>query len=328
MQIHRVQGNDIKDALQRARGIVGDDAFLLGHEATGSGGVTVSVARRTEGVKPVKPSKPAPAQAPQTDETNPGLRDVQRRLLRHGCSSKWSQVVRDAVAELGGRGTHAIDVAAKEIARSIKTAPSPKVGSKTRAFALVGPTGVGKTTTLAKLAVQLTRAGRRVGIVSLDTFRAGAVEQLSTYAELLGCSLDVAHDGDELARVLERSKHLQVVLIDTAGRSPRSQAEIETLASTLERGAEVLPLETWLVLSAATQRGDLKDTAEAFKRLKPGSAIVTKLDETGRPGAVLETLARSNLDLAFLANGQDVAGNLSRPRPDDVADLLLRGRLA
>jgi len=329
MQIHRVQGQDIKDALERARGLVGDDAVLLGHEATSSGGVTVSVARRPQEATPMSSTKtPTRLAPPAREPANPGLRDVQRRLLRHGCSSRWSQEVRHAVAELGGLGTHAIDVAATVLGRAIQVAPSPKVGSKARAFALVGPTGVGKTTTLAKLAVQLTRAGRRVGIVSLDTYRAGALEQLSTYAELLGCSVDVARDGEELAGVLERSKHLQAILIDTAGRSPRVQSEIEVMSAVLDRGAHVMPIDRWLVLSAATQRGDLKDAAEAFARLRPDAAIVTKLDETRRPGAVLETLARNGLDLAFLADGQDVAGNLARPRTDDVADLLLRGRLA
>lgn len=327
MQIHRVQGHDIKDALERARGLVGDDAVLLGHEATSSGGVTVSVARRPAGVATLEP-RPATPPAPATDDANPGLRDVQRRLLRHGCSSRWSRSLRDAVGELGGRGTHAIDVAARVIARSLRIAPSPKVGAKARAFALIGPTGVGKTTTLAKLAVQLTRAGRRVGMISLDTYRAGAIEQLSTYAELLECPLEVARDGDELVAALERTKHVQAVLIDTPGRSPRTTSEIEALAKDLERGSEVMPLDRWLVLSAATQRGDLKDATGALAPLGPNAAVVTKLDETGRPGAVLETLGRAGIGLAFLADGRDVAGHLRRPRPDDLADLLLRGRLA
>jgi len=206
----------------------------------------------------------------------------------------------------------------RALEESLAVAPPirPVAGAK-RVAALVGPTGVGKTTTVAKLAADLKlRRGARVGLLTVDSYRIAAVEQLRTYADIIDVPLAAA-DGPEAARrALDDLGPLDVVLVDTAGRSPRDEERIRELGDLL---AAIRPDEVHLVLGASTSRRGLRAAADLFAPARPDRLILTKLDEAETLGPLLAVLGPDDRPVAYLATGQDV--------PDDLepAD---RGRLA
>jgi flagellar biosynthesis protein FlhF len=175
--------------------------------------------------------------------------------------------------------------------------------------AVVGPTGVGKTTTIAKLAARWALKHRSTGlaIVSTDSYRIGAREQLQTYARILGCPLHAADSARELTQVLERLRGKQLVLIDTAGVGPRDERLGEQLGM-LRQGAP--RASVMLALPAQGESHALQEITAAFAPLAPRACILTKVDEAASFGAALSTAVRNRLPIAYLCNGQRV--------PEDV----------
>ncbi len=176
--------------------------------------------------------------------------------------------------------------------------------------ALVGSTGVGKTTTVAKLAAQYVyRHGKEsVAIISTDSFRIGGQEQLATFARVLGVEFATASSAKELTLRLREFKHRSLVLIDTAGMSQRDMLLAGQLQALYEGSTEIKP---YLVLSAASQLRVTMEIIEAFRDLPLKGAIVTKLDEAGTLGPALSGLIRHKLPLTYTCDGQDV--------PEDIA---------
>jgi flagellar biosynthesis protein FlhF len=178
-----------------------------------------------------------------------------------------------------------------------------------RVVALVGPTGVGKTTTVAKLAANYRlREKLRVGLITVDTYRIAAVEQLRTYADIIDLPMEVVSTPREMREAVARMHDMDLVLMDTAGRSPRDEVKIQELKSLL---AEAQADEVHLVLSCVGSAGNLATTAEKFSAVGTTALIMTKLDEATGLGNVLPLLRRSRLPLSYLTNGQNV--------PDDIA---------
>ena len=186
-----------------------------------------------------------------------------------------------------------------------------------RIVALIGPTGVGKTTTIAKLAANFRlKEKRRVGLITVDTYRIAAVEQLRTYADIIDLPMHVVSTAREMREAIRRMNDLDLVLMDTAGRSPRDEVRIRELKALLdEAGAN----EVHLVLSGVTGSRTLVQTAERFGPVGPTAMVLTKLDEATSLGNVLPLLRSSRLPLSYLTNGQNV--------PDDI-ETADAGRLA
>ncbi|NND43794.1 MAG: flagellar biosynthesis protein FlhF [Xanthomonadales bacterium] len=183
-------------------------------------------------------------------------------------------------------------------------------------IALCGPTGVGKTTTLAKMAAHYAlNFGRdQLALVTTDSFRIGAREQLATFARLLEVPLHVAEDGPTLHRVLENLRHKHLVLIDTAGISQRDErltAHLETLND------KSLALQFYLTLSANAHPETLDEAIRAFGQVPLKGCVLTKLDEASRLGASLSAVMRQGLPLTWLTDGQRV--------PEDLHDAAGRG---
>jgi flagellar biosynthesis protein FlhF len=179
--------------------------------------------------------------------------------------------------------------------------------------ALVGPTGVGKTTLIAKLAARwvLRHGARDIAIVSTDSIRIGAQEQVHTLGRLLGVPAYAIDGAAELAELLDHVGERRLVLIDSAGlsqRDPRLATELETLSNASER------LETSIVLSAAAQAGAIEQSLERFAAARPTTCCVTKLDEATSLGGTLSALIRTKLPLAYLSDGQQVPEDLSPAR--------------
>jgi flagellar biosynthesis protein FlhF len=178
---------------------------------------------------------------------------------------------------------------------------------------LVGPTGVGKTTTIAKLAARFAlRHGRRhVALVTTDSYRIGAHEQLRTYGRILGVPVQVASDCDELTHVLEHCSPHKLTLIDTAGVSHRDLRLTEQLA-TLKVGG--VPIKNYLVLSSTGQRNLQDEVLRAFAPAGLCGCILTKIDEAASLGETLSVLIQHKLPVAFVSDGQKVPDNLHPAR--------------
>jgi flagellar biosynthesis protein FlhF len=217
--------------------------------------------------------------------------------------SEAGKQVGDEAAALKAR---LVDVMESRIATS---GPIAIVSGRRRVVALVGPTGVGKTTTLAKLAANFRlRERRRVGLVTVDTYRIAAVEQLRTYAEIIDLPMEVVSNPSDMRRALDRLGECDLVLLDTAGRSPRDEVRIQELKSILE---EARADEVHLVLSAASGCGPMRLAAERFAPAGVTSLLLTKLDEAATLGPAFAWLQRSGHRLSYLTHGQNV--------PDDIA---------
>ncbi len=189
--------------------------------------------------------------------------------------------------------------------------------------AFVGPTGVGKTTTVAKIAASLKlRHGARVGLITCDTYRIAAVDQLRTYAEIIGLPLEVALSPGQMRQARQRLNDLDVVLIDTAGRSQNDADRIGELAA-MVKAAE--PHETHLVLSSVASEKVLLREAQAFSTVGVNRVVLTKLDEAAGLGAVLRVVRQIGRGVSYITTGQEVPQHLESARPSRLAELVLGG---
>lgn len=196
-------------------------------------------------------------------------------------------------------------------------------GSAPHVVALLGPTGVGKTTTIAKLAAYFSlQKGMRVSLITADTYRISAVEQLKTYAEIMGLQLEIVYAPQELAKALAKCKGSQLVLLDTAGRSPKNQEQLEELQLLL---SQVPQAEKHLVLSLTTCNRDALEIAKRFSVCAPDKVLFTKLDEASRCGVILNVLQQFPMKLSYVTNGQNVPDDLQIVSPAWLAKELLRG---
>ncbi len=187
--------------------------------------------------------------------------------------------------------------------------------------ALIGPTGVGKTTTLAKLAANFRlRDKRKVGMVTLDTYRIAAVDQLKTYAQIIGVPLHVARSPLEVKQALDACADCDIILIDTAGRSQRDDAKLEQLQAMLQTAK---PHETHLVLSGVAGERVLMQAVERFGKLGIDRVIFTKLDETVSFGVLVNVMARVKGKLSYITTGQDVPNDIERGHSRRLAELIL-----
>jgi flagellar biosynthesis protein FlhF len=200
-------------------------------------------------------------------------------------------------------------------------APIAATPGRRRVVALVGPTGVGKTTTIAKLAANFRlRDGIRMGLVTVDTYRIAAVEQLRTYAEIIDLPMKVVTSPREMRRALDELNGLDLVLIDTAGRSPRDELKIQELKSLL---AEARVDEVHLVLSLVASARSLEATAEKFAPAGTTALILTKLDEAVGMGSLLSVSRRVPLPISYLTTGQDVPDDIEHAEARRISRLVL-----
>lgn len=189
---------------------------------------------------------------------------------------------------------------------------------------LVGPTGVGKTTTIAKLAANFClRDNLKVGLITIDTYRIAAVEQLKTYAQIIEVPVEVAMSPAQLADSVRRMRDRDVILIDTAGRSQRDSLKIQELRGFFEK---VRPDEVHLVLSSTCTESVLHDTIDRFRGLDIDRVIFTKLDEALGFGVIVNCLSRANAQLSYVTMGQDVPDDIEAPMQDWMASLILDGQ--
>ena len=183
--------------------------------------------------------------------------------------------------------------------------------------ALIGPTGVGKTTTAAKLAARYTlrHGAGRVALVTTDSYRIGAQQQLNTFGKILGAPVHVAKDANELREILLALRDKSLVLIDTAGMSPRDVRLTEQLSMLYQTG---LPVRSYAVLAASAQRRSLEEVIQTFSKIELDGTILTKLDETTGLGEALSVVVQYALPVAYISDGQRVPEDLHPARSNNL----------
>ena len=207
------------------------------------------------------------------------------------------------------------EVLGEELGRQRYTGPA-----RNKIVALVGPTGAGKTTTVAKLAANAALVRKqRVGLITTDTYRVGAVEQLRHYADLIGVPVESVSNSDEFAYAMNRFARYDLVLIDTAGRNPSDSKQISGLMEMFEQ----YDVEVHLAVPAATRSYELQEILARYAALKPAATIVTKYDEARVIGAVVNTVVLGQMPISFVTMGQRVPEDITRPRPMAIAQRVI-----
>jgi flagellar biosynthesis protein FlhF len=190
-----------------------------------------------------------------------------------------------------------------------------------RTVVFLGPTGVGKTTTIAKLAAMFALGEqKRVQLVTLDTYRIGAAEQLKTYGEIIGVPVHVASSVSDLREIIGRSADTDYLLIDTVGHSHKRVRDFEELASFLRQSPGC---EKHLVLSMATKPDDLREIISGFDAFSIDKLLFTKLDESTSFGGIVNEQMRTGRPISYLTDGQNVPDDLIVPSSKSIAELLI-----
>ena len=204
-------------------------------------------------------------------------------------------------------------------------AARPTTGTGCRSICLIGPTGVGKTTTIAKLAAAFKlRQKQKVGLITIDTYRIAAVDQLRTYANIIGVPLKVVLTPTELVAAMREMSDCDTILIDTAGRSHADQLKLNELSQFIAVGK---PTEVHLVLASTTTQESMEAALERFSSVRVDQIIFTKLDEAVSFGILLNVARTASRALSYLTTGQDVPDNIEVGQPRRLARLILGEKL-
>ena len=210
---------------------------------------------------------------------------------------------------------------ASMLAAKIQAFAVPPTVDSRQVIALVGPTGVGKTTTLAKLAAKFSlEQGKKVAMVTADTYRIGAVEQLRTYARIMGVPLEIALSPEEVAAGVEKHKDKDVVLIDTVGRSQRNDEHLTELKTFVDAAN---PTETYLVVAASLSSDVQREVVEKFTILSPTKLVLTKLDESSNRGCLVNLPLRTGLGISCTTAGQNVPQDIDFAESGKIAHMLM-----
>jgi flagellar biosynthesis protein FlhF len=188
---------------------------------------------------------------------------------------------------------------------------------------VIGPTGVGKTTTLAKMAAEAVIEKRmKIGFITTDTYRIAAIEQLKTYAGLLNVPVEVVYKLEDYKKAVEKFKDFDHVFIDTAGRNFREKKYVEDLQTVIDFERD---METFLVLSLTSKENDMKDIIKQFSSIDINRFIFTKLDETSSYGSMVNIITETKTGIAYITTGQDVPEDITEVDAAQIGDLLLKG---
>ncbi|MGO5065065.1 MULTISPECIES: flagellar biosynthesis protein FlhF [unclassified Clostridium] len=209
----------------------------------------------------------------------------------------------------------------EKIKRVIEDNIEIKLNSVGKITVLVGPTGVGKTTTIAKLAGKLALIDKKkVGLITIDTYRIGAVEQLKTYADIMNIPFKVVFSIKDMEKAITDLQYCDVILVDTTGRSSKNMMQISELRAFIEKIKEK---SVHLVISASTKNKDIETIIKGYNVLEYENIIITKLDETSTYGSILTILDEAKKPISFITTGQDVPDDIKEGNKEEIAKIIL-----
>lgn len=219
----------------------------------------------------------------------------------------------------------------QKIILKLGEADTIKIGDTRKVVFFVGPTGVGKTTTVAKIASKYKlNEHKKVAFITSDTFRIAAVEQLNTYANILDVPVRVVYTDDELINALDEFKNYDLILVDTTGRSHKNKEQrinITNLYNSVKNEGRDMESEIYLVLSVTTKYKDLISITKAYEKLGDYKLLFTKLDETGALGNILNIKLRTGAHLSYTTAGQNVPDDIEVINVQKLAKQLLGGKV-
>ena len=253
----------------------------------------------------------------ENDETKRFFDLIRDTLEDNEVSGKYARALLEEIEKLNKPGV-TIDYLLSNIYQKLvlkfgETKLINKTSSKAEVIFFVGPTGVGKTTTIAKIASKFCVTDRaKVALLTTDTYRVKAAEQLRTYADILDVPFRIIYEQEDLTKSLKEFENYDFILVDTAGHSPQNNEQIETQKQFMELADAMLPMQVYLVLSVTTKYRDLIHIVDKYKRDKGYRLIFTKLDETMALGNMLNLKIYTGADVSYVTNGQDV--------PDDIQE--------
>ena len=341
MKIIKYEGATMRDAIAKVKAELGDQAVIVATRTVRKGllgGTVIEISAAVEEDEPVVTQEPAfisreqahaktPDRSVEVDALRNEMRSL-RALVRAADNSRANTELRSEVAEL------------KKLVERIVTAPAAPVGKQAqsiikkrepqlvapstgRTILLVGPTGAGKTTTIAKLAARAALIdNKRVRLITLDNYRVGGVDQIRTFAELIGVPLTVAASAGELVQILGDEDNFDLTLIDTAGKSPRDTSSIIELAAALP---DLPPIEVHVVTPAATSASAIDELVARFRPLGPTRLLFTKLDEVETPAEIATAPTRTGLPITWVTTGQAVPEDIEEPTAQRVLELASTG---
>ncbi|MGG4496751.1 flagellar biosynthesis protein FlhF [Brevibacillus reuszeri] len=256
------------------------------------------------------------------------IQDVRKRLLEQEVTEELTaEIVRQLMAKPAPGNEWTKEEAQVGCHRIIselmkpRTEASAKLDRNVQYAFFFGPTGVGKTTTIAKLAANsMLKEKRKIGFITADTYRMAAIEQLKTYANILNVPMEVVFSPKEMQQAMERLSDCDLIFVDTAGRNFRNDEYVQGIRELVEQGTNSM---NYLVLSLSTKYNDMKAIIDNFGEVPVKHVIFTKADETQSFGSIVNVCQNTNLDLSYITTGQNVPDDIALATPDMVAAMIM-----
>lgn len=257
---------------------------------------------------------PAPLQNVYRIMTEQEIDQSVKKEIMGSLLEKWFQ------ANTNANANEVLSWSKELLQNRISHLPFGEITFKKKFVNVVGPTGVGKTTTLAKIAGDcILKFNKKVGLITTDTYRIAAIEQLKTYAKILSIPLEVCYNIDDFKKSCEKFKDFDVVLIDTAGRNFRNKQYVEDLKEVIDFNMDV---ETFLVLSLTAKQKDMEEIYEQFSSIPISQFIFTKIDETSNYGSMYNMIDKYQKGVAYITNGQNVPDDRLPASAQMIANLI------
>jgi flagellar biosynthesis protein FlhF len=348
MQVKKYRAKTIKEAIAKVKNILGTDAMILStkkisrndgcdiFEIAAIGGADDAADGSSNAIGELKQELMSIKEMLYLLNNSggflekliayPGLLTIYSRLINNGVNERYVRYFFEKAGAFNGEFAENKNIvkkrALKEVMKAISVSnPFPISKSNRTISAFIGTTGVGKTTTIAKLAAMLMfEKKKKVGLISIDAYRIGAMEQLKTYANILGAPSFQAFKKKDLLFALRRMESRDVILIDTAGQSQYDLSRIEELRQLIPTD---LSIDVHLLLSISTTASEMTETAVNFNPLQYRSYIFTKRDEARAYGSILNQIMEHHLPVSYITTGQSVPEDIEQADKEKILNLIV-----
>ena len=281
--------------------------------------------------KPEEETEEAPEEETKEDEMSRFIKLVYNTMLDNEVDEKYANLIIDEMEKNNKPGTpfdHALaDVYQKMILKFGNSQELTESQKGPKVVFFIGPTGVGKTTTIAKIAAeyQLDKK-KKVALLTADTYRIAAAERLRTYAGILEVPFRVIYSAEEISQAVRDFQDYDYIMVDTAGHAHQNEEQREVIKGLIHAADGLTDTDVFLVLSATTKYNDLKKIVDAYREVTDYRLIFTKLDETEERGNMFNIRLYTGAEICYVTCGQNVPDDLESFNPQKTVKLLLGGR--